>query len=190
MKAYLNTMRRYATFSGRTSRRDFWWTHLILLPLMIIAFWVLGAPEAGRSVWPTLAFALIVVPHLVPWAALIVRRIHDIDRTGWWALVSLIPLIVMPPLGLVALLAWGAPRGTPGPNRYGPDALSVASDPRMERTKPHHSAHLRVEERAVSNPIDVIADLERLSTLRANGTLTAAEFEVMKAQALGQGTTA
>jgi uncharacterized membrane protein YhaH (DUF805 family) len=48
-----------------------------------------------------------------------VRRLHDIDRTGWWILISFIPLI-----GFILLLVWFATKGNDGPNRFGPDPLA------------------------------------------------------------------
>jgi uncharacterized membrane protein YhaH (DUF805 family) len=56
----------------------------------------------------------------LPSLALAVRRLHDLDRTGWWLLLALIPLI-----GEIILLIWFCTRGTVGPNRFGPDRLAL-----------------------------------------------------------------
>ncbi len=53
---------------------------------------------------------------LVPSIAVSVRRLHDIDRTGWWVLLSFVPLI-----GAIVLLVFAVQEGTPGDNRYGPN---------------------------------------------------------------------
>jgi uncharacterized membrane protein YhaH (DUF805 family) len=54
----------------------------------------------------------------LPGLAVWVRRLHDIDRTGWWL------LIVFTVIGIILLVAWACTRGTPGPNRFGPDPLA------------------------------------------------------------------
>ncbi len=186
MKGYLTTMRRYATFSGRTSRPEFWRALAVLLPLIIIAVWVLGAPDEGRSVRLTLVCGLIAMPHIVPWAAPATRLAKDMDRMSGWALVSLILLIVVPPLGLILLLAWGYLRGTPGSKRYHPDDLDTAPNTPTDGTTLPVGDEL-ANGSALEEPLDMINDLERLSLLLASGTLTAAEFEVLKAKTLGQG---
>jgi len=48
-----------------------------------------------------------------------VRRLHDLDRSGWWICLAFIPLI-----GAIILIVWFCTRGTVGPNRFGPDPLS------------------------------------------------------------------
>jgi uncharacterized membrane protein YhaH (DUF805 family) len=54
---------------------------------------------------------------LLPSIAMGVRRLHDIDRTGWWY------LIVLTLIGVILLIIWACQRGTPGANRFGPDPL-------------------------------------------------------------------
>jgi uncharacterized membrane protein YhaH (DUF805 family) len=53
---------------------------------------------------------------LIPSLAVTVRRLHDIDRSGWWIFINLIPLI-----GAIVLLVFAVSEGTPGNNRYGPN---------------------------------------------------------------------
>ncbi len=53
---------------------------------------------------------------LLPNLAVTVRRLHDLDKSGWWVLICLIPLV-----GLVVLIYWFIQPGTSGPNRYGPE---------------------------------------------------------------------
>ena len=55
---------------------------------------------------------------LLPSIAVQVRRLHDLDRTGWWCWIVLVPL-----LGSILLLVWDCTPGTEGPNRYGADPL-------------------------------------------------------------------
>jgi uncharacterized membrane protein YhaH (DUF805 family) len=121
----------YANFSGRASRSAYWWWALFAL--------IIGAVARGLDTWlglgglatslgtfgPISAVAglALILPN---WAAF-TRRLHDTDRSGWWWLLMLLPLI-----GWIVLIYFLASAGTPGPNRYGPpprDALSVGSVP-------------------------------------------------------------
>ena len=63
---------------------------------------------------------------LIPTLAVIVRRLHDIDRTGWWIFINLIPLI-----GTIVLLVFALTPGTPGSNRYGPDPKQATGEARV-----------------------------------------------------------
>ena len=62
--------------------------------------------------------ALFGLATILPSLAVAVRRLHDLDRTGWWIFIGLIPLI-----GWIILIIWYCTRGTVGPNRFGPDPL-------------------------------------------------------------------
>jgi len=55
---------------------------------------------------------------LIPSVAVLIRRLHDLDRTGWWALFMFLPI-----LGTLLLLVFCVMKGTEGPNRFGPDPL-------------------------------------------------------------------
>jgi Protein of unknown function (DUF805) len=65
---------------------------------------------------------------LLPGIAVSIRRLHDLDRTGWWILLALIPLI-----GWIILLIWYISKGTDGPNRFGPDPLATLAIPAAPR---------------------------------------------------------
>ena len=193
MGAYRDAMRNYATFQGRTPPREFLRAQWVFMPLVVLAFGVFGLPLLGdgtgmgsRSIWPILFFLLIVLPHAVPWAALMVRRLHDMDHSGAWALLALIPLGFIVPFPLAGLVIWGTRPGTPWPNRFGPAPLGQEPE-----AAPSQGVAAPLTNVASSMPAptqrDVIAEIERLATLRASGALSETEFEVMKAQALGQG---
>lgn len=163
MPGYLQAMRRYASFSGRASRAEFWQFVAVLVGLLFVLGLLLLPPE-DRSIWPMMPFVLVVLVHVLPGLAVSVRRLHDADYSGWWAALNLIPFI-----GWVMLLGFGLLPSTPGPNRYGPD-------PRGSTPTPPAGAP--------EAPRDMIAEIERLAQLRASGSLSETEFEVMKAQAL------
>ena len=97
-------------FSGRATRAEFWWFAGFQILVAIVAD-VISAAGLPVIAWP---YALFAVVSFVPAVAVTVRRLHDINRSGWWALIAL--LLVIGTLGLVALLALP---GTPGQNAYG-----------------------------------------------------------------------
>jgi uncharacterized membrane protein YhaH (DUF805 family) len=63
----------------------------------------------------TLLADVFALATLLPNIAVVVRRLHDTDRSGWWYLLILIPLV-----GIIILIVWCIQRGTPGDNRFGP----------------------------------------------------------------------
>ncbi len=107
----------YVTFSGRAARWEYWWWALFVvlgsIVTALIDIMVLGAETQGVV---NLLFNLAV---LLPGLAVAVRRLHDIDRSGWWLLIVLIPLV-----GILLLLVWFIQSGTAGPNRFGADPLA------------------------------------------------------------------
>ena len=106
---------QYATFRGRARRSEYWWFSLFLLLVGIVASVLdsaLGVDFEGSGGPVSLLVNLAV---LLPSLAVAVRRLHDIDRTGWWLLLALIPIV-----GWIVLLVFALQNGTPGPNRFGP----------------------------------------------------------------------
>ena len=115
--AVRTVLSKYATFSGRAGRGELWWWVLALLIVSIVVEALdrgLGFHGGGP-----LSFVLGLAV-LLPNIAVGVRRLHDIDRTGWWLLIGLIPIV-----GLITLIVFYVMRGTPGPNRFGPAPVPV-----------------------------------------------------------------
>ena len=110
---------KYIDFSGRAPRSEYWWFVLFIV-IGSIVFGFLdgllfgGGPESIGIFGPIFSLATII-----PTLAVGARRLHDIDRTGWWLLVGLIPII-----GTIILLVFFIQKGTEGPNRFGPDPLA------------------------------------------------------------------
>ncbi len=117
----LEPIRKYATFRGRARRAEYWWYALFSGLLAgaatiadIVIFGLLAA--AGTGVGPVTG--LLSLALFLPSFAVSVRRLHDTDRSGWWVLLGLVPLI-----GGLILLIWFCTSGTRGPNTYGADPL-------------------------------------------------------------------
>ena len=110
---------KYVTFSGRASRSEYWWFVLFLflgqIALGAVDVMMFGAGAQGVGPLGGL-FGLVV---FLPGLSAIVRRLHDIGRSGWWYWILMIPLVGF--VASIAFLVVMLLRGTPGPNRYGPD---------------------------------------------------------------------
>jgi len=119
------------SFQGRINRANFWLVHVAMWVVMIVVFGVLvgGAamsadPEAAlRSLGMVPGLILAVVNVLVFWIGLAVgvKRWHDRNKSGWWILIGLVPVIGP----IWYLIECGFLRGTIGPNTYGPDPLAL-----------------------------------------------------------------
>jgi len=110
---YLQALKKYAVFSGRARRKEYWFFvlwYLIITILLGILDGMLGLRIGQAGVLQTL-YALAV---LIPSLAVTVRRLHDTGRTGWWLLIVLIPFI-----GFIVLLVLMCLEGEPGENKYG-----------------------------------------------------------------------
>lgn len=107
--AITSVFRNYANFKGRAARSEYWWFALFSLIVSAIMSVVDGSGTLS-AVWSLLV--------LLPSLAVGARRLHDIDRSGWWLLIGLIPL-----LGLLVLIWFFATRGNAGTNRFGNDPL-------------------------------------------------------------------
>lgn len=105
---------KYATFSGRAARSEYWYWTLFTVIIQIVAAILDGILDL-TLLETILSFAL-----LLPSLAVAVRRLHDIDRSGWWI------LIMFTIIGIVLLIYWDCVKGTDGPNRFGPDPLGAA----------------------------------------------------------------
>jgi uncharacterized membrane protein YhaH (DUF805 family) len=110
---------RYADFQGRSPRSELWW---FVLFYMLLSFAV-GAVAALSDVLGGVLNLAVTIGLLVPMIAVQVRRLHDTDRTGWWVLIGLVPLI-----GTIVLLVFYLQRGTDGDNRFGPDPLGNVAE--------------------------------------------------------------
>jgi uncharacterized membrane protein YhaH (DUF805 family) len=110
--------RNYVTFAGRASRSEFWYWTLFAFLVTVVASILDGALFPFMDTGPLSAITSLLL--FLPGLAVSVRRLHDLDRTGWWVLITFTII------GLIVLLIWDCMKGTDGPNRFGPDPLAGA----------------------------------------------------------------
>jgi uncharacterized membrane protein YhaH (DUF805 family) len=121
MNWFLEALKKYATFEGRARRKEYWYFALFYCLAFIalaIVDGVAGTFEEESGVG--LFSGVFILATLLPSIAVLVRRLHDTDRNGWWILINLIPVI-----GAIVLLVFTAQDSQPGANRYGPNPKGV-----------------------------------------------------------------
>jgi len=123
-EAIVSDFKRYVDFNGRSARSEYWWWVLLQFAIGFV-FGLLGVIVGGptSSIYPvvTALNALVSLGLLLPSLAVVVRRLHDTNRSGWWY------LIVFTIVGIIPLIIWFVTPGTVGDNQYGADPLGGAS---------------------------------------------------------------
>jgi uncharacterized membrane protein YhaH (DUF805 family) len=153
-------LKRYADFSGRSRRKEYWMFFLgvMLFYLAVIILMIIlaggrlatvmngGAASGGGMMGLMVGFGIIGIVALLSWLLLLVpsiavgvRRLHDIDRSGWWLMLGYGPWLasvalgmaqstdlagivgIVSNIGFLVLLVFSVMSGTDGPNRFGPD---------------------------------------------------------------------
>jgi uncharacterized membrane protein YhaH (DUF805 family) len=133
-------LKRYAQFSGRSRRKEYWFFFLFLLIVSMVlmaldsmlglggstsrdfersATGVSASYYSSAGILTGIFFLATFIPNL----AVAIRRLHDIDKSGWWLLIGLVPLI-----GWIVLIVFYLTDGTRGPNRFGPDPKETPAD--------------------------------------------------------------
>lgn len=116
MDWYFNVLKNYIGFSGRARRREYWMfilVNTILLGALSVIDKMLGWQRAGGEGVLATLYSILV---FLPWWAVQFRRLHDTDRSAWWLLLLLIPIV-----GWLAIIIFNCQHGTPGENRFGVD---------------------------------------------------------------------
>jgi uncharacterized membrane protein YhaH (DUF805 family) len=113
----------YVTFSGRASRSAFWWWVLFQIVASVVIALIFGGGRMGMDQGSMqmhyqggVVANLWALANLLPGISVGIRRLHDIDKSGWWSLIVLVPLV-----GWIVLVVWYCQKGTPGANRFGPE---------------------------------------------------------------------
>ncbi|MGC0055769.1 DUF805 domain-containing protein (plasmid) [Brucella pituitosa] len=169
MNSYLKAFKHYFDFSTRTSRQDFWLYMLFAIIVNVITTIIdaivfdVNAQDYG----PLFTIASIV--QFIPTISISTRRLHDIDKSGWWQLIIFIPII-----GIIALIVFYCKASQQGYNRFGQPPYGESQ---------YNPATPAVNAAQFSNttPLD---ELEKLNKLKQSGAISDEEFAVMKSKLL------
>jgi len=118
MQWYLKALRQYADFKGRAQRKEYWMFTLFNLIIMVVLQLVGGGGEGGLGDVLSGIYSLGV---LLPSVGVTVRRLHDIGKPGWWALLMIVPII-----GALVLIYFAVQDSQEGSNEYGPNPKALA----------------------------------------------------------------
>jgi uncharacterized membrane protein YhaH (DUF805 family) len=123
MNWYLQALKKYADFSGRARRREYWFFvlfNIIICVVLSVCDVFVGTYSAAASVGILSGIYTLAV--LIPGIAVTVRRLHDTGRSGWWILIALVPIV-----GWIVLLVFMLIDSQPGQNAYGSSPKAAES---------------------------------------------------------------
>ncbi len=118
MNWYISVLKQYAVFSGRAHRTEYWMFVLCNVIVMLL----LGMVDELIGGDNELISSIYSLAVLLPSLAVAARRLHDTDRSAWWLLLGLIPII-----GTLVLIYFMVCNGQQGPNRFGDDPKAAPS---------------------------------------------------------------
>ncbi len=147
MHWYTDVLKKYAEFSGRATRQQFWMFVLINL-LISIAVGIIGGILHTKILGNLYSLAL-----LIPSLAVGARRLHDMGKSGWWQLLMLIPI-----LGWIIMIVFLATDTQPIDNQYGPNPKG-GNTPVFAATPPVEPVVEKTEDAPVVSDEVVINDL-------------------------------
>jgi uncharacterized membrane protein YhaH (DUF805 family) len=116
MNWFVECFKKYAVFTGRAGRKEYW--HFALMYLLISVILSIFDAIIGKLDFQTglgLFSGIFALVAALPAVSVAVRRLHDIGRSGWWLLIVFVPLI-----GIIVIIVFLGMRGDPNSNKYGP----------------------------------------------------------------------
>jgi uncharacterized membrane protein YhaH (DUF805 family) len=166
----------YFRFSGRASRSEYWYAMLFVYGVTL----VLSLIDTSETIYMVWALAM-----MVPTWAVACRRLHDINRSGWWQLIALVPLV-----GIIVLLVFycsapkdGMPAAQPVYGRPAPAPVAAARSATTPAVRPAGATPTVLSKTGQDDPLEA---LERLVRLRDAGALSDEEFEAEKRRILNR----
>jgi len=164
MEWYLEGWKKYADFSGRARRQEYWSWTLINMGIIFGITFIEAMFDSELFIISTLFQLAIIIPG---WAVS-VRRLHDTNRSGWTLLLNIIPLI-----GSLIVFIYLVTDSDPGLNEYGDNPKRDIYASPASTTPPHPIP-------STTKASNITDELERLSTLHERGQITDYEFQQAK----------
>lgn len=118
MSWFLEALKKYAVFSGRARRKEYWMYALFVGIIYVVLAVIVAVSKSSAGIAILGIFYLAI---LLPSLAVGVRRLHDIGKSGWWLLFGIVPIV-----GGITLLIFSCMDSQPGANQYGPNPKEVA----------------------------------------------------------------
>jgi uncharacterized membrane protein YhaH (DUF805 family) len=118
MKWYLQVFKKYAVFNGRARRKEYWYYVLFYILFAIGLEWLYLTNRL------TFLYPIFILTSLIPTIAVSVRRMHDVNKSGWFILIPIYNLILY------------CTNGTKGPNQYGPDPKNLEFEEFLNESEP------------------------------------------------------
>lgn len=113
MSWFIEALKKYAVFSGRARRKEYWmYTLFVGIIYVVLSVLSVATKSSAFSILLVIFWLAILLPSL----GVGVRRLHDTGRSGWWLLFGIVPLV-----GGITLLVFTCLDSEPGPNKYGPN---------------------------------------------------------------------
>jgi len=110
--------KKSVVWEGRASRAEYWWFELAQLLIIVAAVII------DQIIGTGFIYIIAVIALILPSIAVLIRRLHDTDRTGWWYWIQLLPLI-----GLIVILVFVLSASDEGENKYGPNPHGSVAPP-------------------------------------------------------------
>lgn len=195
-KSIETCLSKYADFRGRASRSEYWYFVLFVIVVALIA----SVLDVLLSTFVVNALSSLAL--LLPNLSVVVRRLHDTGRSGYWVLAFYLTIGITLTLSVGISLYYPSPVIIPlllvtcliiliiiyfvftllpsmeGDNKYGPNPLRVSADADVQQSRgATGGSHQHLVR-------DVFAEIERLGKLRGDGVITEVEFEELKAEAI------
>jgi len=117
-EAVSTCFKKSVVWEGRASRPEYWWFHLGAWIIMVIAAIISGI--AGTWIIYALAAIVLILPSL----AVLIRRLHDTDRSGWWYWIMILPFV-----GGIVIIVFMLLASDEGDNKYGPNPHGSVAPP-------------------------------------------------------------
>ncbi len=114
MNSYIETLKKYAVFTGRARRKEYWTFVLVSFVIAAVLGLIEGASGMFQNSSQSVLASLFQLGVLLPTIGVSIRRMHDADHSGWWVLVPIVNLV------------FALTEGTKGTNCFGPDPKAAA----------------------------------------------------------------
>jgi len=166
---------KYGTFDGQASKGEFWYWFLFALicggVATIIDIFIIGVPveSYGPAYW------ILSLVLFLPTLSVGARRLHDVGKSGWWQLIGLTGI------GLIPLIIWWA---SDGGKKYRPSTTRRDDEPPARRSRERSESKFSFGSSRKSGKTDIIDELEEVKELYEDGTLSEEQFKKAKKKLL------